>query len=255
MARETKTTIIAQIHEKYYTFNGKSYKPKDYFKSWCKDNGNTLAISRLTINELIRYRDFPNNACYRDTNRLRYLCDIKCVNCDDKCATHKVFKSYQCGDAFNDYVYNCDECYNKKYPNFSNNDDDTDWDKTPREVAPPIPVLPDWVKEEGKRLTDAKKVPPPIPFLPDWVREESRKHIKSTKKNFKCYVCGEETVRDTENHYNCDDKCDVCWQGDSPEPEPEPNFINFIQRQRFYDNISVTFSPELLKAMELKRKK
>ena len=283
MARETKTTIIRQIHEKYYTFNGKSYKPKDYFKSWCEDNGNTLAISRLTINELIRYRDFPNNACYRDTNRLRYLCDIKCVNCDDKCATHKVFKSYQCGDAFNDYVYNCDECYNKEYPNFSDSDichtckepagdsgiqnvcqecwknscdsdddsdDDTDWDKTPREVAPPIPVLPDWVKEEGKRLTDAKKVPPPIPFLPDWVREESRKHIKSTKKNFKCYVCGEETVRDTENHYNCDDKCDVCWQGDRPEPEPEPNFINFIQRQRF-GNISVNFSPELLKALQI----
>ena len=242
MARETKTTIIAQIHEKYYTFNGKSYKPKDYFKSWCEDNNNTLAISRLTIKELIRYRDFPNNACYRDTNRLRYLCDIKCWTCDDKCATHKVFR-----DSLNENEYTCDECYENEY-----GDSDTNWDKTPREVAPPIPFLPDWVKEEGKRLTDAKKVPPPIPFLPDWVREESRKHIKSIKKNFKCYVCGEETVRDTENHYNCDDKCDVCWQGDSPEPEP--NFINFIQRQRF-GNISVNFSPELLKAMELKRKK
>jgi len=44
-------------------------------------------------------------------------------------------------------------------------------------------------------------VPPPIPFLPDWVREESRKHIKSR-----------------------------------------------------VGNISVNFSPDLLKAMELKRK-
>ena len=69
----------------------------------------------------------------------------------------------------------------------SDSDDDTDWDKTPREVAPRIPFLPDWVKEEGKRLTDAKKVPPPI---------KSR-----------------------------------------------------------VGNISVNFSPDLLKAMELKRKK
>ena len=58
MARETKTTIIRQIHEKHYTFNGKSYKPKDYFKSWCEDNNTTLAISRLNIKDLIRYRDF-----------------------------------------------------------------------------------------------------------------------------------------------------------------------------------------------------
>lgn len=157
MARETKTTIIRQIHEKHYTFNGKSFKPKDYFKSWCEDNNNTLAISRLNIKDLIRYRDFMSKDNDSDSD------------------------SDSDGD--------------------SDSDDDTDWDKTPREVAPRIPFLPNWVKEEGKRLTDAKKVPPPIPFLPDWVREESRKHIKSR-----------------------------------------------------VGNISVNFSPDLLKAMELKRK-
>ena len=195
MTRETKKTIIAQIHQKHYTFVGKSFRPNKSYVKWCSDNDATLALSRLNITELINRRDVPVctkcDCIITDTDESdlckecwtydetctdcgRYECDkVKCWTCDDKCATHKVFR-----DALNENEFTCDECYENEYGD-SDSDDDTDWDKTPREVAPPIPFLPDWVKEEGKRL---------------------------------------------------------------------------IQRQRV-GNISVNFSPELLKAMELKRKK
>ena len=59
MTRETKKTIIAQIHEKHYIFKGKSFRPKQGYKQWCDENDNTMAISRLNIKDLIYRRDLP----------------------------------------------------------------------------------------------------------------------------------------------------------------------------------------------------
>ena len=134
MTRETKKTIIAQIHEKHYIFKGKSFRPKQGYKEWCDDNDNTMTISRLNIKDLIYRRDLPvctkcdciiNDTdevelcqeCWENTPEV-YVDDdkVKCWTCDDKCATHKVFR-----DALNEWEFTCDECYENEY----GDDDDT----------------------------------------------------------------------------------------------------------------------------------
>ena len=189
MARETKKTLIAQIHQKHYTFVGKSFRPNKSYVKWCSDNNATLALSRLNITELINRRDAVgwsyDETC---TDCGRYECDkVKCWTCDDKCATHKVFR-----DALNENEYTCDECYANEYGDSDDDSDnictncdciitdtdevglckecwenvgqntcvcgdikcdgDDDWDKTPRDYAPEVPELPSWIVEESRRL-------------------------------------------------------------------------------------------------------
>ena len=162
MARETKKTLIAQIHQKHYTFVGKSFRPNKSYVKWCSDNNATLALSRLNITELINRRDAVGWSYDETCTRCgRYECDdweeclVKhrkpviisdniCTNCD-------------CIITDTDEVGLCKECWENVGQNTCvcgdiNCDGADDWDKTPRDYAPKVPELPSWIVEESRRL-------------------------------------------------------------------------------------------------------
>ena len=112
----TKVMMIAEIHDKHYTFIGKSWRAKEYFTKYCAKYKLTLSISKLNKKDLQEYLNVPVDY---DEDDVKYN---KCWTCDDKCSTHKVFR-----DALNEYEFTCDECYENEYGD-SDSDDDSDYD-------------------------------------------------------------------------------------------------------------------------------
>jgi len=162
MARETKKTLIAQIHQKHYTFGGKSFRPNKSYVKWCSDNNATLALSRLNITELINRRDAVGwSYDEKCTSCGRYECDdweeclVKhrkpviisdniCTNCD--CIITDTDEVGLCKECWENVGQNTCVCGDIKC------DGADDWDKTPRDYAPKVPELPSWIVEESRRL-------------------------------------------------------------------------------------------------------
>jgi len=148
MARETKKTLIAQIHQKHYTFVGKSFRPNKSYVKWCSDNNATLALSRLNITELINRRDAVGWSYDETCTRCgRYECD-DWEECLVKHRKPVIISDSICGG--------CEElksiCQNTCVCGDIKCDGDDDWDKTPRDYAPKVPELPSWIVEESRRL-------------------------------------------------------------------------------------------------------
>tara|TARA_R110000851_G_scaffold184525_1_gene333895 strand:- start:916 stop:1506 length:591 start_codon:yes stop_codon:yes gene_type:complete len=170
MTREIKKNIIAQIHQKHYTFVGKSFRPNKSYVKWCSDNDATLALSRLNIKDLIYRRDVPVctkcdciitdtdevDLCKECWESVGWTYDEKCndcgrYECDDweKCLVkHRkpvIISDKICG--------NCEELKVKCQNTCVCGDVECeDWDKTPRDNAPKVPELPSWIVEESKRF-------------------------------------------------------------------------------------------------------
>ena len=51
----TKVMMIAEIHDKHYTFIGKSWRAKEYFTKYCAKYKLTLCISKLNKKDLQEY--------------------------------------------------------------------------------------------------------------------------------------------------------------------------------------------------------